>query len=166
MSASRNKLAVVDENDTCLVYDINTKELLFQVSVFIHLYICRPAFQRKFKKRFPKTLILVLVPFFACQNIFIHQWVSHTIDDIWSWMSSFPTPPNGLGGGLLIDSQQLTLLIYVLTPRILHQLIMSIAGKNLSDIRFYTSSRQRRKTSSSVFQLPSSFSLNGIGICL
>lgn len=32
MSASRNKLAVVDENDTCLVYDINTKELLFQVS--------------------------------------------------------------------------------------------------------------------------------------
>uniref|UniRef100_A0A671FTF5 Intraflagellar transport protein 122 homolog n=1 Tax=Rhinolophus ferrumequinum TaxID=59479 RepID=A0A671FTF5_RHIFE len=30
MSASRNKLAVVDENDTCLVYDIYTKELLFQ----------------------------------------------------------------------------------------------------------------------------------------
>lgn len=33
MSASRNKLAVVDENDTCLVYDIHTKELLFQVTV-------------------------------------------------------------------------------------------------------------------------------------
>ncbi|XP_040851170.1 intraflagellar transport protein 122 homolog isoform X3 [Ochotona curzoniae] len=32
MSASRNKLAVVDENDTCLVYDIHTKELLFQES--------------------------------------------------------------------------------------------------------------------------------------
>ncbi|KAG9467612.1 hypothetical protein GDO78_014609 [Eleutherodactylus coqui] len=30
MSASRNKLAVVDENNTCLVYDITTKELLFQ----------------------------------------------------------------------------------------------------------------------------------------
>ncbi|XP_052282617.1 intraflagellar transport protein 122 homolog isoform X3 [Dreissena polymorpha] len=30
MSASRTKLAVVDENNTCLVYDINTKELLFQ----------------------------------------------------------------------------------------------------------------------------------------
>ncbi|XP_019647680.1 PREDICTED: intraflagellar transport protein 122 homolog [Branchiostoma belcheri] len=30
MSASRNKLAVVDENNTCLVYDVNTKELLFQ----------------------------------------------------------------------------------------------------------------------------------------
>ncbi|EQB77808.1 intraflagellar transport protein 122 isoform 1-like protein [Camelus ferus] len=30
LSASRNKLAVVDENDTCLVYDIHTKELLFQ----------------------------------------------------------------------------------------------------------------------------------------
>ncbi|NXU86720.1 IF122 protein, partial [Xiphorhynchus elegans] len=30
MSASRTKLAVVDENDTCLVYDIHTKELLFQ----------------------------------------------------------------------------------------------------------------------------------------
>uniref|UniRef100_A0A8C5VP12 Intraflagellar transport protein 122 homolog n=1 Tax=Microcebus murinus TaxID=30608 RepID=A0A8C5VP12_MICMU len=30
MNASRNKLAVVDENDTCLVYDIHTKELLFQ----------------------------------------------------------------------------------------------------------------------------------------
>ncbi|XP_038004958.1 intraflagellar transport protein 122 homolog isoform X1 [Motacilla alba alba] len=30
MSASRSKLAVVDENDTCLVYDIHTKELLFQ----------------------------------------------------------------------------------------------------------------------------------------
>lgn len=32
MSASRNKLAVVDENDTCLVYDVHTKELLFQVT--------------------------------------------------------------------------------------------------------------------------------------
>ncbi|XP_013000487.1 intraflagellar transport protein 122 homolog isoform X4 [Cavia porcellus] len=30
ISAYRNKLAVVDENDTCLVYDIHTKELLFQ----------------------------------------------------------------------------------------------------------------------------------------
>ncbi|NXM73887.1 IF122 protein, partial [Serilophus lunatus] len=30
LSASRSKLAVVDENDTCLVYDIHTKELLFQ----------------------------------------------------------------------------------------------------------------------------------------
>lgn len=33
MSASRSKLAVVDENDTCLVYDIHTKELLFQVGL-------------------------------------------------------------------------------------------------------------------------------------
>ena len=33
MSASRNKLAVVDENDMCLVYDIHTKELLFQVTL-------------------------------------------------------------------------------------------------------------------------------------
>lgn len=32
MSASRNKLAVVDEHNTLLVYDINSKELLFQVS--------------------------------------------------------------------------------------------------------------------------------------
>uniref|UniRef100_A0A3B3SNU1 Intraflagellar transport protein 122 homolog n=1 Tax=Paramormyrops kingsleyae TaxID=1676925 RepID=A0A3B3SNU1_9TELE len=30
MSASRSKLAVVDEHNTCLVYDIHTKELLFQ----------------------------------------------------------------------------------------------------------------------------------------
>ncbi|MFT7804423.1 intraflagellar transport protein 122 homolog [Arapaima gigas] len=30
MSASRKKLAVVDEHGTCLVYDIRTKELLFQ----------------------------------------------------------------------------------------------------------------------------------------
>lgn len=30
MSCSRTKLAVVDEHSTCLVYDINTKELLFQ----------------------------------------------------------------------------------------------------------------------------------------
>ncbi|XP_069871711.1 intraflagellar transport protein 122 homolog isoform X5 [Dipodomys merriami] len=30
MSATRKKLAVVDENDTCLVYDIHSKELLFQ----------------------------------------------------------------------------------------------------------------------------------------
>ncbi|XP_043934565.1 intraflagellar transport protein 122 homolog [Protopterus annectens] len=30
ISASRNKLAVVDEHNTCLVYDIHTKELLFQ----------------------------------------------------------------------------------------------------------------------------------------
>ena len=31
MSSSRTRLAVVDEHNTCLVYDINTKELLFQV---------------------------------------------------------------------------------------------------------------------------------------
>ncbi|XP_064812731.1 intraflagellar transport protein 122 homolog isoform X1 [Oncorhynchus masou masou] len=30
MSTSRSKLAVVDEHNTCLVYDIHTKELLFQ----------------------------------------------------------------------------------------------------------------------------------------
>lgn len=30
MSMSRTKLAVVDENSTCLVYDVNTKELLYQ----------------------------------------------------------------------------------------------------------------------------------------
>ncbi len=28
--ASRNKLAVVDDNNTCLVYDLPTKELLYQ----------------------------------------------------------------------------------------------------------------------------------------
>ena len=28
---SRNKLAVVDENSTCLVYNLNNNELLFQV---------------------------------------------------------------------------------------------------------------------------------------
>jgi intraflagellar transport protein 122 len=33
VSASRTKLAVVDEHNTCLVYDINTKDLLFQVSL-------------------------------------------------------------------------------------------------------------------------------------
>lgn len=32
MSASRSKLAVVDEHNTLSVYDINSKELLFQVS--------------------------------------------------------------------------------------------------------------------------------------
>jgi len=30
LSASRNKLAVVDENNHCLVYDLRTKDLLFQ----------------------------------------------------------------------------------------------------------------------------------------
>ncbi|RUS86065.1 hypothetical protein EGW08_006158 [Elysia chlorotica] len=30
LSCSRNKLAVVDEQNTCLVYDLNTKDLLFQ----------------------------------------------------------------------------------------------------------------------------------------
>ena len=34
LSASRNKLAVVDEQNTCLVYDLTTKELLFQVCHF------------------------------------------------------------------------------------------------------------------------------------
>lgn len=32
MSASNNKLAVVNEHNTLQVYDINNKELLFQVS--------------------------------------------------------------------------------------------------------------------------------------
>jgi len=31
ISAMRQKLAVVDEHGTCLVYNVNTKELLFQV---------------------------------------------------------------------------------------------------------------------------------------
>ena len=30
LSASRNKLAVVDENSICLVYDLPSKQLLFQ----------------------------------------------------------------------------------------------------------------------------------------
>ncbi len=33
MSSSRLKLAVVDEHNTCLVYDVNSKELLFQVRI-------------------------------------------------------------------------------------------------------------------------------------
>ena len=37
MSASRLKLAVVDEHNTCLVYDVNTKELLFQVTSKVSL---------------------------------------------------------------------------------------------------------------------------------
>lgn len=36
VSASRTKLAVVDEHNTCLVYDINTKDLLFQVCKYLH----------------------------------------------------------------------------------------------------------------------------------
>ena len=36
MSSSRTRLAVVDEHNTCLVYDINTKELLFQVNIFLY----------------------------------------------------------------------------------------------------------------------------------
>ena len=31
ISAMRQKIAVVDEHNTCLVYDVNTKDLLFQV---------------------------------------------------------------------------------------------------------------------------------------
>lgn len=31
MSASRKKLAVVDEHNTCIVYDLQTKEILYQV---------------------------------------------------------------------------------------------------------------------------------------
>lgn len=45
MSASRNKLAVVDENDTCLVYDIHTKELLFQVK--FKVVFCWGFFKKK-----------------------------------------------------------------------------------------------------------------------
>lgn len=37
MSANRTKLAVVDEHNTCLVYDVNTKELLFQVQLHLNL---------------------------------------------------------------------------------------------------------------------------------
>ena len=33
LSANRSRLAVVDEHNTCLVYDIASKELLFQVSL-------------------------------------------------------------------------------------------------------------------------------------
>lgn len=47
MSATRTKLAVVDEHNTCLVYDLNTKDLLFQVNCrldmikFIdNIYVC------------------------------------------------------------------------------------------------------------------------------
>ena len=38
LSSNRSRLAVVDEHNTCLVYDINTKELLFQVRNKIMLY--------------------------------------------------------------------------------------------------------------------------------
>lgn len=42
MSSSRSKLAVVDEHNTCLVYDIHTKELLFQVQ-FNLMKLAQPA---------------------------------------------------------------------------------------------------------------------------
>ncbi|KAJ6668283.1 hypothetical protein lerEdw1_015660 [Lerista edwardsae] len=48
MSASRNKLAVVDENDTCLVYDIHTKELLFQ-SAPMYQYLERKMFKEAYQ---------------------------------------------------------------------------------------------------------------------
>jgi intraflagellar transport protein 122 len=40
MSSSRTKLAVVDEHNTCLVYDINTKDLLFQVTLLKFKQMC------------------------------------------------------------------------------------------------------------------------------
>lgn len=47
MSATRTKLAVVDEHNTCLVYDLNTKDLLFQVNFLLdmikfidNIYVC------------------------------------------------------------------------------------------------------------------------------
>uniref|UniRef100_A0A5F8H397 Intraflagellar transport protein 122 homolog n=1 Tax=Monodelphis domestica TaxID=13616 RepID=A0A5F8H397_MONDO len=48
MSASRNKLAVVDENDTCLVYDIHTKELLFQ-SAPMYQYLDRKMYKEAYQ---------------------------------------------------------------------------------------------------------------------
>ncbi|XP_062056469.1 intraflagellar transport protein 122 homolog isoform X4 [Lepus europaeus] len=48
MSASRNKLAVVDENDTCLVYDVHTKELLFQ-SAPMYQYLDRKMFKEAYQ---------------------------------------------------------------------------------------------------------------------
>uniref|UniRef100_A0A2K6GBH6 Intraflagellar transport protein 122 homolog n=1 Tax=Propithecus coquereli TaxID=379532 RepID=A0A2K6GBH6_PROCO len=48
MSASRNKLAVVDENDTCLVYDIHSKELLFQ-SAPMYQYLDRKMFKEAYQ---------------------------------------------------------------------------------------------------------------------
>lgn len=39
INMSRSKLAVVDQSNTCLVYDINTKELLFQVTPFNLFFI-------------------------------------------------------------------------------------------------------------------------------
>jgi len=35
INANRQKLAVVDEHGTCLVYNIKTKELLYQVALFV-----------------------------------------------------------------------------------------------------------------------------------
>lgn len=35
LSSSRHKLAVVDEHNTLLVYDVSTKELMFQVSEMV-----------------------------------------------------------------------------------------------------------------------------------
>uniref|UniRef100_A0ABI7X6H1 Intraflagellar transport protein 122 homolog n=1 Tax=Felis catus TaxID=9685 RepID=A0ABI7X6H1_FELCA len=48
MSASRKKLAVVDENDMCLVYDIHTKELLFQ-SAPMYQYLDRKMFKEAYQ---------------------------------------------------------------------------------------------------------------------
>ena len=50
MSSSRTRLAVVDEHNTCLVYDINTKELLFQVGGGILIF------------QFAKTVLQLQMP--------------------------------------------------------------------------------------------------------
>ena len=42
LSMSRSKIAIINDNSTCLVYDLHTKELLFEVSYgllfFVHLF--------------------------------------------------------------------------------------------------------------------------------
>jgi len=38
INANRQKLALVDEHGTCLVYSIKTKELLYQVELFLCVY--------------------------------------------------------------------------------------------------------------------------------
>ncbi len=34
---SRNKLAIVDENSTCIVYDTQSKDILFQVCTLYYI---------------------------------------------------------------------------------------------------------------------------------
>ena len=73
---SRSKLAIVDDNNTCVVYDMKTKGILFQVlhnSIISVCILCYSMYLRTYISTHSQMVIIPSKPGAQCQQCCLEQ---------------------------------------------------------------------------------------------